>query len=225
MRSHAERGNEKNQLPADGNTMAADTDTPAGFETVLDAGTVRGRLARVYAEAVFAAAGEQYEEVGRDLAAVVRDVFAADSSVEAYLSSPAVSRRVKGPVIEQAFAGRVSPVVRNLLAVLNQNNRLDLLRSVQAAYQGLLDKRAGRVRVKVRAATPLADDQRERLTQTLAARLGRQPVLDVRVEPELLGGLVVQVGDRVYDTSVRSRINELRTQLMAQGASYVAKQV
>jgi F-type H+-transporting ATPase subunit delta len=177
----------------------------------------------VYAEALIAAAGDRAEEVGRELADIVQGVF-ADRKVEAYLASPAVSRRRKEPVIAQAFGDRVSPVVRNLLGVLNQNGRLGILRALQAVYQGILDQRAGRVRVGVRTAAPLADDQKQRLTDTLAARLGREPVLDVRVEPELLGGLVVRIGDRVIDTSVRTRIESLRAQLMAQGSSYVANQ-
>ena len=53
------------------------------------------------------------------------------------------------------------------------------------------------------------------LQQTLASKLGKQPILSVRVEPELLGGLVVQVGDRVYDSSVRTRLDSLRNTLMA----------
>lgn len=186
--------------------------------------TVRGRLPRVYAEALLTAAGSQAEEVGQEFASLIQDVFDTHPSVESFLASPAVSKRTKEAMFREVFAERVSPILRNLLGVLNQNLRLHLLRSIQASYQSLLESRSGRVRVKVRAAIPLSDEQREHLAQTLASRFGQQPILDLRVEPELLGGLVVQVGDRVFDTSVRTRIETLRTQLLAQGTSYVANQ-
>ena len=115
-------------------------------------------------------------------------------------------------------------LVRNLLGVLNHNNRLWLVRPVAAAYRDLLDHRAGRVRVRVTSAVPLTDEQRGRLAETLAARLKKTPVLSVAVDPELLGGLVVRVGDQVIDSSVRTRLETLRSQLLEQGSSYVRNQ-
>jgi F-type H+-transporting ATPase subunit delta len=85
----------------------------------------------------------------------------------------------------------------------------------------LLDERAGRVRVKVSAATKLSDAQRDALAEALSTLLKQQPVLDVRVDPDLLGGMVVQVGDRVIDTSVRTRLQSIRTLLLDKGSSYV----
>ena len=190
--------------------------------TSADPVAARGRLARVYAEALMTAAGPNADAVGEELATLVQ-TLRADRTASAYLASPAVSKRKKAPVLASAF-GSASATVRNLLGVLNQNNRLNLLAGVQTAFQTLLDAQAGRVRVKVRSAAPLADDQKQRLADTLRSIVGAQPVLDVKVEPALLGGLVVQVGDRVFDTSVRTRIETIRTQLMAKGTSYVLHQ-
>jgi len=89
-----------------------------------------------------------------------------------------------------------------------------MLRDIAAAYRMLQDKAAKRVRVTVRTATELTPEQTEALTQSLADTLNQTPILRVVVEPALLGGLIVQVGDRVYDTSVRSRLETLRTHLM-----------
>jgi len=61
----------------------------------------------------------------------------------------------------------------------------------------------------------LSDERQAGLVSLLGSKLNKQPILNVRVEPELLGGLIVQVGDRVYDTSVRTRLNTLRNHLMA----------
>lgn len=189
---------------------------------LADPVAARGRLARVYAESLLAAAGGSADAVGEELAALVGGLR-ADPAAAAYLASPAVSKRKKAPVLASAF-GSASAVVRNLVGVLNQNNRLGLLAGVQSAYQTLLDTRAGRVRVKVRSAAPLEDDQKQRLADTLRGVTGADPVLELKVDPALLGGLVVQIGDRVIDTSVRTRIETIRTQLMAKGTSYVLHQ-
>ena len=77
------------------------------------------------------------------------------------------------------------------------------------------------MRVRVTAASELSDEQRQALAGKLAESLKKQPVLDVRVDPALLGGMIVQVGDRVIDTSVRSRLQTIRTLLLDKGSSYV----
>ena len=84
----------------------------------------------------------------------------------------------------------------------------------------IYERRAGRMHVEVTAATPLDDDQQERLRQRVAHKFDREPILSVRVDPELLGGLVVRVDDWVYDGSVRARLERIRNQLIEKG-SYV----
>ena len=76
-----------------------------------------------------------------------------------------------------------------------------------------------------RSATELSDAQRRDLTSNIAAMLKKQPVLDVRVDPERLGGMIVQVGDRVIDTTVRTRLETIRTLLLDKATSYVLQQV
>ncbi len=186
-------------------------------ETVLEATGVTARLARVYAAALMAAAGDRADAVGEELDALVADVLAGRPEVERFLASGAVSRKAKAAVLEAAFGSGVSDVLRNFLGVLNQNNRLGLLRAIAAAYRRLRDEAAGRVRVTVTTAVPLTDEQAQKLRQTLSARLKAEPILEARTDPDLLGGLVVRVGDRVYDTSVRTRLETLRNHLMASG--------
>jgi F-type H+-transporting ATPase subunit delta len=194
-------------------------------DTALDPGVTRSRLVQVYAEALLGAAADagKVDDVGRELAEFVQSVL-ADPAVETYLVSPAVGRRAKTQAIEDALSGRVSDLVRNLFGVLNKNGRLGMIRPIAAAYRDLLEERAGNVRVRVGSAVALTDDQRKRLTDTLRARLKQTPVLSVTVDPNLLGGLVVRVGDQVFDTSVRTRLETLRNQLLEQGSSYVRNQ-
>jgi len=197
---------------------------PVERDTVLTANVRQVRIARVYAEALFAVAARdgKPEDTGEELSAFVRDVLGKDSKVAAFFVSPAVTRRAREPVLEAALKGNASPLVANFLRVLNQNNRLDLIRAIAAAYRDLLDQRAGRVRVSVRSAVPLSAEQQDQLRRTLSESLHKEPVLDLRTDPDLLGGMVVQVGDKVYDTSVRTRLEALRTQLTARGTN-VAK--
>jgi F-type H+-transporting ATPase subunit delta len=184
-------------------------------DTVLEATGARARLARVYAEALLtlAQADGKADEVGEELRGIAVDVIGKNPAVAQFLDNPAVTAKTKMPVLGAAF-GSTSDLFKKFLHVLTQNNRLGLLRDISAAFQTIRDRQAGRVRVVVRSATPLDDQQTNDLQQTLATQLGKQPILNVRVEPELLGGLVVQVGDRVYDSSVRTRLDTLRNTLM-----------
>jgi F-type H+-transporting ATPase subunit delta len=195
------------------------TENPAHHPTVLEATGARARLARIYAEALLAAASRdgQAETVGDELAVLVRDVLGGHPKIGEFFASRALSRKAKTPILQAAFASGTSDLVRHFVGVLNQNGRLDLLRAVSAAYQSLRDETAGRVRVRVTSAVPLSDAQTGELKQTLADRLKAEPILDTRTDPDLLGGLVVRVGDRVYDTSVRTRLHNLRNHLMASG--------
>ncbi len=200
-------------------------------ETVLEAGSIRARVARVYAEALAAAALRHGEgeaavvSVGEELDQFVAQVLDASPAVEAFLSSPAVGKKAKSVALEAALTGRVSDLLRGLFFVLLRNGRLDLTRGIAVAYRDLLDQRAGRVRVKVTSAVELSDAQKAAITATLAAALKKQPVLELRLDPGLIGGMVVQVGDRVIDTSVRTRLTNLRTHLLDKGSTYVLQQV
>jgi F-type H+-transporting ATPase subunit delta len=204
--------------------------SPNTHDTVLEAGSVRARIAGVYAEALLAAALKQgdvgtADAAGAELNEFVSGVLDANPTVAAFLSSPAVGKKAKTAALDAALPGHASELLRGLLAVLAKNGRLDLVPGVAAAYHQLLDDRAGRVRVKVTVAAELSDAQRRAITGHLAALLKQQPVLNVRVDPELIGGMIVQVGDRVIDTSVRTRLQTIRTLLLDKASSYVLQEV
>jgi F-type H+-transporting ATPase subunit delta len=197
--------------------MTHDADAPH-HETVLDAGSQR--VARVYAVALLEAADRRGEtaQVLEEFASLIEDIFRADPQFEAFLASGAISRKPKAEAIHHAFDGRASETFRNFLLVLNAHQRLDMLRAIYDAVRELFDERSGRMRVTVTTAVPLPDDLRERLRQELREKYKKEPVLTTKVDPALLGGLIVKVGDWLYDASVRTRLTNIRKQLIERGS-------
>jgi F-type H+-transporting ATPase subunit delta len=174
-------------------------------------------VARVYAEALYNAARKQgkVDTMLQQLEALVHEVFAAEPFLERGLASGAVRRDRKREAIDRAFGGKADPLLVDFLQVLNLHDRLGLLRAIARAFRDLNDEQVRRLRVRVGVATPLTQDQEGRLKAELKAHYNLDPVLDVKVDPDLLGGMVVQVGDWVIDRTVKSRLELLRKQLMA----------
>jgi len=178
----------------------------------------QARIARVYAEAILAIAAQdqQVEAIGAELVLVVQ-ATQSDPAVLAYFADASVNKASRLPVLAAGFEQGTSPALRKFLGVLNENQRLSLLPAIAAEYRKLLDARLGRVRVTVTSAVRLSDPQIEQLTGTLRRQLQAEPILTIYNNPEILGGLIVQVGDKVYDTSVRARLDQLRTHLLTSG--------
>ena len=193
-------------------------DKDADFEPIADVSAQR--VARVYAEALLNAADKQgqSDDVVEGLDSLIRDLFQAEPQLEAFLISSAVGRERKAQVIDKVFENKASVLFVDFLKVLNQHERLNLLRPILAAAKELRDARAKRIRVQVRSAVPLANDQENRLRQQLREALKLDPVLQTAVDPELLGGVVVRVGDWLYDASVRARLESIRNQLIARSS-------
>jgi F-type H+-transporting ATPase subunit delta len=203
-------------------TPSADPKNPikeaAHHETVLEVNTQR--IARVYAEALLRAAESQglAEDTFAELQALVEQVYKANPLFEEFLSSGAVDRKRKAEIIASAFASRAGNLFINFLLVLNDHDRAGLLRPIRDAYRELLEERAGKMRVQVKSAVALAQDQQERLRAELQAAFRKEPVLETQVDPDLLGGMVVRVGDWLYDLSVRTQLENIRDQIIARSS-------
>lgn len=175
----------------------------------LDSG--RQHLGGVYAKALLGAAEKagQSETVVEELSGLVDELFPQLPKLELLLRTPRLSHEERLPILERALGGRVSPLTLTFLKVLSRHGRLDCLRAVARAARQQLDALRGRVEVLVQTAWPLSNPLRERITERLTALLGRQVVLATEVREELLGGLVVRVGDTVYDASVASQLKRM----------------
>jgi F-type H+-transporting ATPase subunit delta len=178
------------------------------------------RIARVYAEALLNAAekGDQVQAVFEEYDSLLNDVFKANPEFEVALSSAAMGRTAREKIIRQSFENRTSPLFYNFLRVLNEHERLDLLRGIYSTLRELHDERARRIRVQVSTAVPLQDAQRSRLQGELREALSLEPVLEERVDPNILGGMRVRVGDFQFDATVATELDNIRKDILARGA-------
>src|SRR5262249_11040267 len=174
------------------------------------------QVARVYAEALLNAADKQGkgDVMLEELDALVHEVFRAQPVLEAALASGAVRRHRKEEFIHKVFDPVAEPMFVDFLLVLNHHDRLHLLRGIWSCYRELHDQKHRRMRVKVRAASPLSPEQEEKLKSELRSTFQLEPLLETKIDPNLLGGMVVQVGDWRYDGTVLARLEQLRNQLL-----------
>ena len=124
---------------------------------------------------------------------------------------PAGQRRaVLNGVVEKL---ELSPMLRSFYSFIIDQRRLIDLESITTEFSRLADVAAGLTVAKVRTASPLSDEQKGRLQRALSARTGSNVTLEVEVDGDLLGGLVAQVGDTVFDGSLKTQLNQLRAGL------------
>lgn len=172
-------------------------------------------VARVYAEALLGLASERQriDELGAELDALV-EIVRSQAEVDAFLESPVVGPEDKKRVLHQALAGRVDDTLIDFVCLLVDKERVDALADIAAAYRLLADAANRRQRVQAATAVPLPEDLRQRLEELLRQKLQRDCVLETEIRPELLGGLVLTIGDKVYDGSVSGRLRRLRHDMM-----------
>jgi F-type H+-transporting ATPase subunit delta len=178
------------------------------------------RLAAVYAEAVLNAAESKHQvtEVLEELDSLIDDVASGNRQLGALLLGGAVGRKTRKAAIEKAFSGRACDTFYKFLLVLNDHERLDLLRPIRRAVNDLHDDRLRRLRVHLYSAVPLTEEVKSRILKSVRDFFKLEPVLVSHVDPALLGGLKVRIGDKIFDGTVRARINNLRNQLIARSS-------
>lgn len=132
------------------------------------------------------------------------------------LLSPAVSNAKKRAVISRfADSMPLSRLVRNLLFIVVDRRRADILEEIADAFETALDERLGIVRAEVKSAAPLQDDQKAELQQELSRVSGKQVRCEFSIDPKLIGGVVARIGSTLYDGSVRSQLELMRERLVA----------
>ncbi len=147
------------------------------------------------------------------LLAEVAELYRELPGFRRLLETPRIPAAQKREVIQRVFAGRVPEYFLRYLLIVIEKRRFRLLPEIDLAYRELVDERAGRVRASVTLAHEADDRLRAKLLQALSRRLDRHVIASWKTERELLGGVVVRVGDRVMDGSVRRRLRDMRRTL------------
>ena len=170
-------------------------------------------VARVYAQALFDAAQEKgvVEPVGRDLGDFVA-ALAASAPLSSVLADPQVETPAKQRVVAE-ITREGEPLVGNALQLLLERGRFGQVAEISGAYDGLAAVEAQLVKVEVISAVELSDDTRGTIVKRVEKAAGRRVELSSKVDPHIIGGLVLRIGDVIVDGSVQARIRQLRRRL------------
>jgi len=172
-----------------------------------------GSAARRYARAIFELATEEGQvDAWHQRLVVVRDVL-ADPEARTVLANPSIPAQRRQEAATALLEDRVGRRGVNLAKLLIGANRLDEVDTIVEEYVRLADEAAGRVRATAITAIPLSGVDAANLVAGLSNKLGREVRLHASVDPAIIGGLVLQIGDRVIDASVATRLQQLRRQL------------
>ena len=177
--------------------------------------------ARHYARALVELAEEEGAYARwQERLALLRQLVEA-SALGPALASPEYSTAQRRELAEavMAQAPGVDRPARNLLLLLITSRRTRMLGQIEAAYLELVQRREGRVSATLTTAVPLPPAQLERFSRELSQRVGRQVTISARVQDDLLGGAVVRVGDRVFDASLRTRLQQLRSRMLTEAGA------
>jgi F-type H+-transporting ATPase subunit delta len=175
----------------------------------------RDTAARRYAEAAFEVAQRDGTvEMWRSELDAAGEI-AADDQVGRMLGNPAVGLETRIEMAESIFGKTVSKPVLNLIGLMLRRGRIEQLPRVAAEYRRLDNARQGITLATATSAAPLSPDEVQALTARMEQLTGGRVELDLRTDPSLLGGLVVRIGDRLIDGSVRGRLERLRNQLVS----------
>lgn len=173
------------------------------------------RVARRYARALFNAAvrAQSIEPVNEALQQLL-SVLHEQPPLRYLLLNPLIPRERKQQMVQETIGRNTHPLLASLLSVLVDKRRERLLPEVAREFGELRDEHLGIVRVQATTAYPLDSQQQEALIRSLERRTSRTVVLDTRVDPSLIGGIVVRIGDTIIDGSVRGQLLRLRQYLL-----------
>ncbi len=172
-------------------------------------------IARNYAEALIQAA-EALGQVDRfgALMDAVAGAIASDESIATVLESPRVAKPVKARILAEALEGAAAPQFVRFLEAVVRRGRQGLLGDIALEYQALVDQKQNRVHAGVTLAAAPDEVLQRQIVERLTAVLGKEVRAHFRSDRSLLGGVVVRVGDRVFDGSLKRRLAVLRRRMM-----------
>jgi len=175
-------------------------------------------VVRRYAQALFEAAGRagQVDQVEEELRQIDQILRSSPQLMRAF-QAPTIGGPRKVQLVRDIFSGRASELTVRFLCLAVRRRREGVLPRAYQEFHRLANEARGVIPVQVTAAVPLTGDEERSLAAALGRRTGKSVELRLAVDPEILGGLVVRMGDTVMDGSVRTRLRLLRQRLFAGG--------
>ncbi len=176
---------------------------------------IKEAVARRYSRALFGAAQARQliDRVAEDLEGIER-LLREEPRLGGLLISPQVAAEEKRALLETLLRGRAHPLVLELLGLLLEKKRMTVVQQVIEGYRELVEEHRGIVRAQVTTAVPMPDALRERLLAALERRSGKKILIEPAVDPRVIGGVMVRMGDRIIDRSVQRAFKEMRENLL-----------
>lgn len=180
---------------------------------------------KIYALSLFELAETQggralLEEVA-DEVEQLREGRSRDPQVQEFFRSRIIPAPVKAGVLQRALGGKIHRLVLNLMLLLAKKERLDRAQRVFDAFDQLMQERFGKVEVDVYTRFPLGEGELGALRDRLQAVLKREPIMHAYIDESMIGGIKLQIGDKMMDASVATTLRRMREQLLEGGASEV----
>ncbi|MBR5626600.1 MAG: ATP synthase F1 subunit delta [Thermoguttaceae bacterium] len=192
----------------------------AQYAAEFNADVTREQLAEVYAEALAGACEAKnlpLESLLEEYDSFIEDVFNKYPKFETVFSSIMVPTEEKLRMIRDIFKG-ISEVFNGFLNTLTRRGRLELLRDINRQCHLLNNRKKGRVPVLISTATPMDDQTSSNLVDQLRQLVGGEPEIRTIVDPDMVGGIIVRVGDTVYDASIATQLKKVRQQMIDRSA-------
>lgn len=186
-------------------------------------------LDKVYAQSLFELAEAQG---GRELLMELADEMdqieetrGTDPQVTEFFRSKVIPATMKVEVLNRTFGGRITPLLLNFSLLMAKKERLDRIWRCFTAYKQMLDEKIGKVEVDVWTRFPMPQDQVDSLRAKLQAALKREPIVHVYTDEKMMGGMRLQVGDKLIDATVDTRLRRMRDLLIEDGGNVVRERI
>ena len=170
---------------------------------------------RMYARALYEAARERDRvDVVHDQLAELAAAMETSPELEAFLANPQLDPGAKASVLEEVTSG-ADPIVRNFVRLVASKGRAGQLRAIAEEFEAIVDREQGRLNVELTTAYELDDEEEKAIVAKIEQASGRTVEATRAVDPDLIGGMILQAGSFRVDASVRGRLNRLRRELVA----------
>ncbi len=173
--------------------------------------SITAEITEPYAEALMSVAQAHniVQDIGEQVQSL-KNIYQSCQDLRQFLASPLIKAQDKKEVIRKAFGSQIHPFLLNFLLLLVDRRRIGFAQAIFDKYLEVLRRLSNTVLAEVTTAVPLSEGQRETLVNKIRSLTGAQAVeLDMRVDPSLVGGVIIKIGSQVYDASIRGQLRRL----------------